>query len=498
MKLMLLVKLINGLSKTEKRYFNLQNSSRSSSNYMQLYKQLQLRLKQKKEFDFKAIKIMRQQYLSRNIRIDLLADFLYSSILKSLILFHNNISLDVLLKNKLAQVEILYHKGLFDNALNILKEVKKKAFKFELFPVLLDVNYWEQKFYETKEAQYKLDDVISERSNILELLQNFTDYELLFRKIFIIYENQGLSTSKVHHDQLDEIEHNKLLSTDSKIVSFRARMAFNNCNRLLAKMKHNSGLQVFYSQKIIAFYEKHPFLKKQYLKEYSKHLLDLQTAHREDNNIDEVLILDKKIKEFEISFDISQNRGLKALIFFHTSINMVVALRKLNRPEEVLNLLDTIEKGIQEHESRIKYWYVLYYNIAVASFESSNYEIALKWINKNVNSSENNMRNDIYHYSRTLFLMIHFEMNNLDLLDYELRSYYRFLSKKNISIKLEKHLLKFLQSRINLEHSKILMKNLLIEFKNDVEKIREEPFGGYSHYFIDITAWLNLKIEELK
>ena len=54
---------------------------------------------------------------------------------------------------------------------------------------------------------------------------------------------------------------------------------------------------------------------------------------------------------------------------------------------------------------------------------------SLKWINKMLNDNEQHLRQDIFSFSRLFSLIIHFELEHYDLLEYMLKSIGRFYQK---------------------------------------------------------------------
>ncbi len=486
MKIETLFELIESLSKSEKRYFKIFVKGRETK-YLEFYNLLNDSIKKKKSIDSNLLKT---NFLNRGVRLDLLIDSLFNIILKSLSQFYSNTSLDVIMKNQLIKVEVLHKKGLVGIAIKELKDLKKKANSNEKFIILLDVNSWEKKLYETGVGIYSLENIISERIEILELLRNYSEFDLLFRRVFIHYENYGLCNNREDVKRLKFLQENTLLMSENKIKSSRALIAFYNIKRLLAKLTHDTKEQHLYALKIINVFNEKSQLKLEFLKEYTKHLLDLQTAQRDCQLYNDVIKTQQKIEIFEKETYVNENKALKGLIFFHTTINLVRIYRETNQSGRVIKMIPELEIKIKEYEIQVKYWYVLNYNLAAACFENKQFNEALKWILKIINSKEKNLRADVYIYSRILFLLIHFELDNRDFLEYELRSIYRFIHKKRSPMKVELLLVSFIRNT----KSNLGVKKSFIELKDRFEENMKDPFEKRFLYYFDIVKWLNSKI----
>ena len=125
-------------------------------------------------------------------------------------------------------------------------------------------------------------------------------------------------------------------------------------------------------------------------------------------------------------------------------------------------------------------------------FGAGNHKEALKWMNKILNDNEQSLRQDIYSFARLFNLILHFELNNIDLLDYIIKSTQRFLKKTEKNYKSEQVLIKYLKLLIkaaNQEEKKAIYNSAINElsalFESEKEKIILQ--------FFDVISWLKSK-----
>lgn len=104
------------------------------------------------------------------------------------------------------------------------------------------------------------------------------------------------------------------------------------------------------------------------------------------------------------------------------------------------------------------------------------------------------MREDIHGFSRILSLICHYELGHRDILDYYVRSTYRFLLKRENLQQYHKYILNFLKHMSN----NISNTNMLSEF----EKLRQQllplesnPYEKRAFIYFDIISWLECKIQ---
>ncbi|MEQ9164669.1 MAG: hypothetical protein RLO12_00310, partial [Fulvivirga sp.] len=99
-----------------------------------------------------------------------------------------------------------------------------------------------------------------------------------------------------------------------------------------------------------------------------------------------------------------------------------------------------------------------------------------------------------HSFARILNLICHYELGNMDVIDYYIRSTYRFMLKKDDLYRFQKAILSFIRklagefSEDDLvpEFEKLL--NLLIPLQN-------RPFEKRAFIYFDIISWLESKIQ---
>ncbi len=137
---------------------------------------------------------------------------------------------------------------------------------------------------------------------------------------------------------------------------------------------------------------------------------------------------------------------------------------------------------------------VFYYKFACLYFGSGDYENTIKYLNKIINWKMD-LRTDLQCYSRLLHLIAHYELGNYDLLEYLIKSVYRFMAKmENLSL-VEEEIFRFLRKSFELSPKKLKPEfGYLLERLKTYEKNR---FETRAFLYLDIISWLESKIRDV-
>ncbi|NJN34815.1 MAG: hypothetical protein HC817_11745, partial [Saprospiraceae bacterium] len=117
---------------------------------------------------------------------------------------------------------------------------------------------------------------------------------------------------------------------------------------------------------------------------------------------------------------------------------------------EGVELIPEIEEQLKEFSLRLDEHRILifYYKIACLYFGSGNFDKSLDYLNKIINLKTSSLRTDIQCFSRMLHLICHYEKGHFALLEYLIKSVYRFLLKNGDMSAVMQEILKFLKKSL--------------------------------------------------
>jgi tetratricopeptide (TPR) repeat protein len=135
-----------------------------------------------------------------------------------------------------------------------------------------------------------------------------------------------------------------------------------------------------------------------------------------------------------------------------------------------LEVADEIVEGMAKYGDKInkEQSIVFYYNLAYVYFGNEEYNKALKWVNMLLNDNEQILRQDIYNFARFFNLVIHFELQNFELIDYLLKSTNRYLKKLEKEYRSEQVIMKYFR-KLAKPQSNAYRTEIFKEFKTHLE-----------------------------
>jgi len=217
------------------------------------------------------------------------------------------------------------------------------------------------------------------------------------------------------------------------------------------------------------------------------HMLRYHSKFEEELKHLEELIHDKTIP-------FNDNNMMLYYMFFYThSINYHFLEGTFT---EGLDLVERINKFINDFSRNLDNHRILvfYYKLASLYFGSGDFKSALRYVNYVLNYRDISLRGDIHSFARLLNLVTHFELGNDELVEYQVKSTFRFLSKMENLQEVQRCILDFLR-RLSL----IQVEDLKSEFTRLHDKLvslESNPFEKRSFLYLDIISWLESKIQE--
>lgn len=164
--------------------------------------------------------------------------------------------------------------------------------------------------------------------------------------------------------------------------------------------------------------------------------------------------------------------------------------------DEGIKLVPELEEKLDEYSLYMDRHRVLifYYKIASLYFGSANYSKAIDYLNKIINWKVD-LRNDLQSYARLLHLIAHYELGNFEILEYLVKSVYRFMAKmENLSL-VEEEILGFLRKSLRL--SKAQIKAEFQQLLRKLKTLERNRFETRAFIYLDVISWLESKLRNV-
>ncbi|OFY83812.1 MAG: hypothetical protein A3K10_02840 [Bacteroidetes bacterium RIFCSPLOWO2_12_FULL_31_6] len=417
--------LIKNLSMSEKRYFKIFSSRHviaGENNYIRLFDAIE----KQEEYNEQKIKatFSKETFISH---LPSEKHYLYNHVLDSLNAFHKDRTFLTRYCNIIMTIEILYHKGLFDQCKKLIKKAKVEAYSLEKFTILKIIVRWEILVYIKDEDVKSLNKSFDEELRILEVIRIQSALMRIAFKIQIEMYRGKVSSSFLREREKELKQH---YPPKKEVNSFWARYYFHSSMGLIYSVENKAA------QRLVCYKEINLLLENT-----KQFIVDLPHIYQSNNNnlvnlmfamtkYDEVMPMLEKQRSFMQTYKI-KNATLSKMVFIHTHESELFLLYKLGQTEEGASIIKKIEPELKKMSLLFSpALFDLFFMMAVISFCEGDYRSAIKWLNKILNTErEMNIRIELRINARLLYLIVLFEKEDL-FFDNQYQSTKRFLTQE--------------------------------------------------------------------
>ena len=488
-----LFQLIKSLEKSEKRNFKLYITRNSSSLDL---KSIQLFDAMDKMDEYDEVQLLNKNKNIRKAQLSNAKAHLYREILSSLRLIRHDDNIDIQLHEQLDYARILYNKGLYLQSLRTLERIKESAREHHQDTFLLEVLFFEktiESLHITRSMQDRADQLAGELDGVNDRVRLISQLSNLALQLYSWYIRHGVARNEKDEAAVQEFFEATMPVDLSPCVGFYEKLYLYQCYVWYGFIRQDFLLYYRYTQKWVDLFEREPFMLAVETSQYIKGMHNLLGAHFD-------LLNDQKFRETLRQFeDFSNSDLVKNSVNNRIQTFVYLYISKLNQHfidgtfTEGLSLVPYIEEKLAQ------YWIyldrhrilVFYYKIACLYFGSGDYEKTIDYLNKIINWKVD-LRTDLQCYSRLLHLIAHYELGNVDLLEYLTKSVYRFMAKMESLSLVEEEIFKFLRKAFQVTTAR-----LKPEFGKLLEKLKtyeKSRFETRAFMYLDIISWLESKI----
>ncbi len=482
--------LIKSLTKNEKRYFRLNTSlQQGDKKYIQLFDAIS----KQDVYDEKKIVQEGKGYITR---LNLLKSSLYEKIMDSLDAFHENDSADKWIKKQIRQTDILFKKKLYLQALKQVRKAKRISEKFEKHTSHIELLFWEYELLKFLPEQGSLESGIEkiyrEINEYMIRYRNYIDYRYFSSAIFSKRILSGHSRRGGEKKELKKIVSGPLLSDESKALSYPALFYYYSTYVAYYGFINDEEKRYLFTRKTVELFEKHPHEIKENTARYIGAIHNYLNSLSVMKKFDELKIFIEKLKNIKEENDLVKSQ----LEYFipQTELHLYIETYDF---ENGMKLASKLEKKVRANEMNPpnkQTEIFIYYYCAQINLYTGNYKAANYFINRIIHLASQNVRDDVYCFSKILQLIVYFEMEDHELLESSIKSTYRYLLKKERNYKFETLVLEFFRKKAARITSQKLRNAAFRELKKEIELLLEDPFERNITSYFDFVNWLESKI----
>ncbi len=494
-------KLIHSLNISEKGYFvkfAKRHSPEKENNYIRLFDAISNQSEKYDENDLKS-KFKNEKFIKQ---LTSAKNYLYNMILKSLVSYNDDKSTESVLSGMKEQYTILFQKTLFDQAEIILNRAKKLAIDEDRFTKLIDI-YKDQKNFDYRKITEPdfdryVEECKKEELDILDKQKNIAEYNALYLRMSSIFKKTGIARNKNDVKLFEKVMKDPLMKDESQAKSVRAKNLFCILNYLFYYCTSDNEKAFEFAQKRLILIEENPDKIAGGMKEFLYALSDAIAMSYNLKRYDLCITYLRKQREISDKTGALSSGTPNFLEMYFKSysfeLNIYIISGYFN---EGLNIVDEVQDWLKKYSGRINKSEELkvIYSIAYLYFGEGDLSRSLYWLNKILNDKSEN-RLDYKAFARIMNLIIHYELENYDLMEYEYKSLKRYLTKKDKLYEYENLIIKTLIKLPDINDKKERIFQLELLKKEIVSKLNQsEGSDKKALDYFDILSWIESRIQ---
>jgi hypothetical protein len=492
-----LIQLIKSLTRAEKRHFRLfvrRNQASDNILFLQLFDFLDKYKDYDEQLILKKLPAIKKRQLSN------LKAHLYKQLLISLRLLNKNHNHDIQIREQIDYARLLYNKSLYRQSLDVLDKAKQRAFKTKNNSIALEIVEFEKHIegqYITRSIEGRAEELTQENNFLTKAIVQSNQFSNLSLQLYGHYLKNGYARGEKDYQKTKAfLEENLPEDISYDELGFLGKIYY--CQSFVWYYLITQEFLPCYrhAQRWVDLFNKEPELKELYAPLYLKGMHNLLNALFHILYYDrfvEVLQQLEDFKEIITAQSVVNNEGLFHLYkYIHTIQKHYLEgsfTEGVQHIDELVRIIDAEKYNWDER--RIM---VFYYRIACLYFGSGDNDNAIHYLNLIINQKNPDYRGDIQCFSRILNLIAHFDLGNAQLVEYQVKSVYRFLSKMQDLGKVQREIFRFLRRTPKMQESE--MKKEFQELKDKLHDVETAQFERRPFLYLDIISWLESKIEE--
>jgi len=486
--------LIKSLGRSEKRYFKLwvQRNAETQTKYYSLFESIDGQERFDQQAILKSEKSIKAQQLPN------LKAHLYKRLLQALRQFELDKTEEIQLREYIDYIQVLYNRGLYKQCEDMIKKTGRKIEKSGHLELKLELLKWEKlvlKRLVGHDYQSKVKQIIShveDANNKINLINKINNLSVQLNALYLQHgyvrnAQQQVLTENLVNKQMPDYKENEL-SLYERFHLYRLLAIYYS---FLEELDNSR----FYAEKWLRLFTDNKSLQQNNIDDYLQAINQVMLVQYKRYEYHAFMKTRKLLRQVR-----QQHAGTKNLTI-KSRIEKYIYVHEFNRIfmlgdfafgaallKRIGSRLNDFIDGLDAH-SRV----ILYYKVACLYVGNDEHRKALEWLNRIQDETQDDLREDVISFARILSLIAHYELGNTEVMEYYIRSTYRFLLKKGDLNQYQKYILAFLRKLASgFKEDDLLpeFKRLLIKLKS----LQEVRYEQRAFIYFDVISWLESKL----
>jgi hypothetical protein len=481
--------LIRSLTKSEKRYFKLYTRfQQGDKSYLKLFDIMD----RQKIYNEKNIT---QKFLKhhRATNLPAIKKYLFDQLIGALKSYGAYKDLDSDHTDMIETYKVLHYKGLYGQSAKLLKKIKDTTLADDAFIrhyYVLLMEYLSALYDPSDGSAQKLKQIVGERKEVLGIIQNYSWVADVFIEQRLHLRNKLYCRNKKDKEDLTKIVMPLLQTTETEMSS-RTALSMRNmalCDYYTAVGQPGKAIET--SRRYLELRKNAGSLDKTDWITASEYVQYLWLSVRSGIFHD----FEEYLRNYKLFSDKIRHKEKHAIWYERRLIYELIYLVRTAQFDKASVLLEEEKEKLAEYDLIItqKTKVMLWYFTAYLHFARQEHRPALKLIQRIMNEAPEDLEE--YSFAKLLLMFIHYDLENYELLEYQVRSTQRLMEKKDRLYQCEKLMLDFFKNAGKLpgKREKQLQLAGLEKKVNTLFKTHYEK--GFAFYF-DIQSWLRSRLE---
>jgi len=486
-----LFRLIKSLEKSEKGYFKkFAQGYGKNQNYMLLFDAIDAQ----EVYDEAAIlKKFRSQPFSKQLSVA--KNYLWELILKSQRQYRADTSKFMIMNALMENGEILYEKGLYEDAMKLWDKASAMATEFDERPFILDI--------ETARRRYFIDMTAGNWKEFVtpsydESFRHIREYETMLRiqqkyvTIINYIKTQPFFRTEEQKQEWEEFMNDPILLPENEPEGFYGKLYFNYIYNIYYLLCRNKEKALPYIKKIVGLWDEHVDLKNfepiKYISAVNNYVINLAYL----GEFAEYFNYFEKMVPPKLN-SISQ----EAIYFEHWWLLKHNYFRLKRDIDGVTKFIAETKPDIEKYAPYINKVRLMLIRFSISLYHTtmSDYPAALDYLELVMGSKEIELRKDVQSMARIMNIVNHYEAGHLLLMEHLTRSSKRFLQANDYYYETERIFMKYMNNAIKAadqHEAKVVFTNMYNELETLFNSNEQEKMAFET---IRILDWATAKMK---
>lgn len=405
-------------------------------------------------------------------------NYLYSLVLRSLNDFHHSKTINFRLKEGLNSIEVLFHKGLYSQAVKLCEKLETLAEHCENYSLMLDILYWKKRCAGYTFGVYKAQEVNNQMDHCLDKVNNLKQITNLYYESYILKEKEDKTDKSEVRELFEQLIANPILASPENASSLVAKIFFNLIFVHYYYVVNDTPREYQMVTQTLDLIDENPWYKIEnpidYISVYQRifPLTIYLCPHELESRIS---VLEKFAEGNDIQKEIIHQR-----VLLHTKTSQLEHLLVKKDYKNARNFIEDLKIWMEKLEYSIEPIYIVRALHLSAAFYLLNKEPnkALEYTNQILNSFKNKSAEVVYIRVELLNTMAHFDLGN-------------YFTANTLSKKIRKKSSLSHLGPMEADLSTVLFKHTN-KLSPDIKKLASDMADFESRYAADKSRYKNL------